>query len=90
MRWGVSTASTCAPLSFWTDADVFAYLHRHDLPIHPAYACSMGGAVPRGRIRVDALGGETGTGHGRAEWEVRYYGREMAAMVEAAGSPTAH
>lgn len=76
-RWGTSTANTCAPIGFWRAADVYAYLHKHDLPIHPAYACSVGGMLERARLRVAALGGEEGTGHGRAEWERRYYGREL-------------
>lgn len=83
-RWGVSTANTCAPLGFWRAADVFAYHHRHGLPTHPAYACSMGGLLDRARIRVDDLGGEEGTGWGRAGWERRYYGREIDAASAAA------
>ena len=79
-RWGTTTPNTCAPLGFWRAADVYAYLHKHELPVHPAYACSMGGMIERGRLRVAALGGEPGTGHGRAEWERRYYGREIDAM----------
>jgi len=45
---------------------------------HPAYACSMGGALDRAQLRVAALGGDRGSGHGREEWERRYYGRELA------------
>ena len=83
-RWGESTERTCAPLGGWTGADVFAYLHTHRLPVHPAYACSLGGVLDRDRIRVAALGGERGRGHGRAEWERRYYGDAMPAC---AGEP---
>lgn len=71
--YGVSTARTCAPLAWWTAANVFAYLHEHGLPVHPAYACAQGGLWPRERIRVASLGGARGAGHGRAEWERRYY-----------------
>lgn len=71
--WGVETPRTLAPLSWWTGADVFAYLHAHDLPVHPTYAMSMGGAIERERLRVAALGGEPGRGLGRLEWESRYY-----------------
>lgn len=78
--FGVSTANTCAPLSFWTGADVFAYLYAHELPVHPTYAMSIGGAIERERLRVAALGGDPGRGFGRAEWEERYYG---AALREA-------
>ncbi len=72
-RWGHSTDRTCAPLSRWSGADVFAYLHTHDLPVHPAYAMNMHGALDRERIRVSSLGGERGVGMGRREWENRYY-----------------
>ena len=79
-RWGVSTERTCAPLSRWTAAEVFAYLHTHDLPVHPAYAQSVGGLLDREHLRVGALGGSRGTGHGRREWEQRYYREELAAI----------
>ena len=72
---GLSTATTCRPIGYWQAEHVYAYLHLYDLPVHPAYACSMGGAIDRRHLRVAALGGERGTGHGRAEWERRYYGR---------------
>lgn len=78
MAFGASTKMTCAPLGWWTAYDVFAYLVSHRLPIHPAYACTMGGALDPGRIRVSPLGGARGSrpgdGRGRAEWERRYYG----------------
>lgn len=77
-RWGVATARTCAPLARWSATDIFTYLHMHDLPIHPAYAQSGGGRWHRDRIRVGALGGERGTGHGRREWEYAYYPSQMA------------
>lgn len=84
-RWGVSTDNTCAPIGWWKGEDVFAYLCRHDLPIHPAYAMSFGGTLQRNRIRVDVIGnvrdtdhsGKTwetrGNGHGRDIWEQKYY-----------------
>lgn len=71
--YGHSTESTCAPLGWWRVEDVWAYLHGHELPVHPAYAYTMHGAVSRDRIRVDALWGPSGTGWGRREWERRYY-----------------
>lgn len=70
---GVATARACRPILRWSSIEVYAYLRRHDLPIHPAYGCSMGGTLDRGRLRVGAIGGDRGTGHGRAEWERRYY-----------------
>lgn len=77
---GTTTARTCAPLSRWSGADVYAYLTREALPIHPAYACTFGGTLDRARIRVATLGGDRGTGHGRRGWEMHYYAVEMAAL----------
>lgn len=79
-RRGLSTKSTCAPLGRWTADDVFAYLHRHNLPIHPSYAMNMGGMLSRARIRVGSLVGRHGQGFGRAEWERRYYGWRLAEL----------
>jgi len=76
-RNGVATTDSCRPLAWWSAADVWAHLAAHDLPIHPAYACSQGGAWPRDRIRVSGLGMRRGRGAGRAEWEIRYYGEEL-------------
>lgn len=73
-RWGHSTARTCAPICDWQARDVWAYLWLHDLPVHPAYACTYNGALDRDRIRVASLGGQRGVGHGRSDWEARYYG----------------
>lgn len=81
-RYGLSTARTCAPLGRWSSADVFAYLQAYDLPIHPAYACLMDGMLDPGRVRVASLGGQRGTGRGRAEWERRYYGDELRCIDE--------
>lgn len=75
--FGLSTKNTSAPIGWWTGADVFSYLWLHRLPVHPAYACTMGGLLDRDRIRVAALGGTRGDGMGRAEWERAYYGREI-------------
>lgn len=74
MRYGVASDRTCAPIGWWSGQDVFAYLYTHDLPVHPAYAMSVGGMLPRERIRVASLGGKRGDGRGRAQWERRYYG----------------
>lgn len=80
---GLSTPQTCAPIGRWSSLDVFAYLYAHGLPVHPAYACSFGGTLDRGRIRVSSLGGQRGTGRGRAEWERRYYGDALRAIERA-------
>lgn len=70
---GLSTARACRPLGWWTAADVYAYLHAHDLPVHPAYAMTFGGRIDRAHLRVDALGLDAGTMFGRREWEEHYY-----------------
>lgn len=80
MTHGVNSGRTCAPIGWWTAVDVFAYLFAFGLPVHPAYACSMSGLLDRAKLRVASLGGQRGTGWGRAEWERRYYGQEIAAL----------
>lgn len=73
-RWGENSPNGCAPLAWWTLADVFGYLAVHDLPTHPAYAMLGNGRWPRERLRVAEIGDIHGTGSGRAEWEFEYYG----------------
>jgi len=70
---GTGTDNACTPLMRWQALDVWAYLAEHDLPIHPAYAMSFGGALSRDRIRVASIGGKRGRGTGRMEWERAYY-----------------
>ena len=77
---GISTERTCAPLSRWTGADVFAYLHGHGLPVHPAYAMSLGGRFPREHLRVATIGGVRGAQYGRREHEMVYYRPELEAL----------
>lgn len=54
-RHGEASARSCRPIGNWTADDVFAYLHQHQLPVHPAYAMTMGGRLARDTIRVHAL-----------------------------------
>jgi phosphoadenosine phosphosulfate reductase len=79
-RLGTLGLDTAAPLGHWRARDVWAYLHLRALPIHPAYACSEGGARDRDWIRVAWLGLRHGRGRGRDEWERAYYAREMEAL----------
>src|SRR5690606_35561412 len=65
----------------WGDAELWAYLKLHDLPIHPAYAMTMGGTLDRSRIRVHSFGGEDGAINGRLAWEDHYYG-DITARLE--------
>lgn len=80
-RWGEATATTCAPIGRWRGEHVFAYLAKYDLPVHPAYAQTLGGTLDRIRLRVGSIGGSHGTGHGRAEWERHYYRDVVEAMA---------
>ena len=79
-RYGCTSQNTCAPIGWWSGVDVFAYLARYDLPVHPAYAMSFGGQLDRIRLRVASLGGQRGTGWGRREHERVYYREHMAAL----------
>lgn len=81
---GISSKRTCAPIGWWSGADVFGYLHARGLPVHPAYACSMGGALNRDRIRVSSLLGQKGNSRGRAEWETLYYRDEVERIASIA------
>jgi len=71
---GLTTATSCQPLGWWTAQDVFAYLAGYNLPIHPNYAMLGGGRWSRDQIRVSTIGGPKGNQFGRAEWEQEYYG----------------
>lgn len=73
-KWGDQSPNTARPIGWWEATDVFAYLYKYDLPVHPAYAMSSGGRRDRRWLRVHALGGVTGADRGRAEWETQYFG----------------
>nr|WP_243863905.1 hypothetical protein [Brooklawnia cerclae] len=72
-RWGEAGPNACRPIARWTAIDVFAFLHRHDLPIHPAYAMSFGGLMDRRWLRVSPIGGISAAHKKRADWESAYY-----------------
>lgn len=72
---------TSRPIGWWRSEDVFACLL--DEPLHPAYPCTMDGAIDRHRVRVNNLWGLYGEGHGRAEWEARYYGSDVRRIRDA-------
>ncbi|WP_276652439.1 phosphoadenosine phosphosulfate reductase family protein [Corynebacterium vitaeruminis] len=72
-RWGEAGPHSCRPIGRWKATDVFAYLTKFDLPIHPAYAMSHGGRLDRRWIRVSTIGGVRGADKGRADWETAYY-----------------
>lgn len=72
-RWGDAGPGACRPLGRWKATDVFAYLHLHDLPVHPAYAMSHGGQMDRRWLRVSPIGGISAAHKQRADWEACYY-----------------
>ena len=84
---GDSESATGRPIGWWTSSDVFAFCR--DVPLAPAYPCTLGGAYDRGRVRVNNLWGLYGEGHGRREWEARYYGHEIALLRQRFDDPTA-
>lgn len=88
---GLVTPNTCRPIAHWDATHVFAYLHKHDLPVHPAYAMSMGGYYDRQRLRVHPLGTAVPPASAvyrrdHAAWEELYYGD----VLEAARQARAH
>jgi phosphoadenosine phosphosulfate reductase len=85
-RWGMSTENTCAPIGYWSEQEVFSYLKKYDLPIHPNYAMLGGGRWTRERLRVAEIGDIHGTGGGRAEWEREYYPDIIARIHASTGS----
>ncbi len=66
---GLATGRSCRPILHWSAVDVFAYLHREGLPVHPAYAMSYGGQLDREWLRVHALRTEDGD----EVWERTYW-----------------
>jgi len=85
---GLVTPNTCRPLGRWEATDVFAYLHREGLPVHPAYAMTMGGALDRRWIRVHPLCSAPPAQsavhrHDPAYWEDTYYPDVIAAARDA-------
>ncbi|HEY9440199.1 MAG TPA: phosphoadenosine phosphosulfate reductase family protein [Streptomyces sp.] len=85
---GLATVHTCRPIGRWDATDVFAFLYREGLPVHPAYAMSVGGAYDRRWIRVHPLcsapparsavhGGDS------THWEDTYFADVIAAAMAA-------
>lgn len=81
-RFGENSGAGSMPIGWWTTRDVFAYLAARNLPVHPVYACTMGGLFDREHLRVDMLGEERGQERGRAEHEWTYYRDEMRMIRE--------
>lgn len=81
MVHGLATERSCRPILYWQASDVWAYLRRHDLPVHPAYAMSDGGRRDRDWLRVASIGGERGAENGRRSWERMYYPDVLSALA---------
>ena len=79
---GISTERTCAPIGWWSGADVWAYLHAHELPVHPSYAMGLSSGWERDRIRVASLGMRRGAGAGKREWEMTFYRQELGRIFD--------
>lgn len=80
---GLVSRNSCRPIGTWGHHHVFAYLVGRDLPIHPAYACSLDGTIDRAVLRVSTIGGERGRRFGRQQWERRYYPEVVAIQSKA-------
>ncbi len=77
-RHGVVTVhGSIRPIAKWTSDDVFGFISANNLPLAAAYPCSLEGMLDRGRVRLNNLWGLIGEGHGRREWEWKYYRNEI-------------
>lgn len=90
---GMVTKRTCRPLAHWSAVDVFAFLCREGLPVHPVYAMTYAGSLDRRWMRVHPLctvprKRKVSSIHGRdtASWEDDYYGDVIAAAPRSRGA----
>lgn len=76
LQWcinGFASKNSCRPLSLWKSSEVFCYIHKHNLPLCSVYGYLGGGRYRRDQIRTHSIGGKSGNGMGRSEWEKEYY-----------------
>lgn len=76
LQWkinGFESINSCRPLSLWNSNEIFAYIHKTNLPLCPVYGYLGGGRYKRENIRTHSLAGSSGDGIGRTEWEKEYY-----------------
>ncbi|AWB84792.1 phosphoadenosine phosphosulfate reductase family protein [Corynebacterium liangguodongii] len=86
-RWhGTVSKNTCRPILDWTAEEVFAYMYRENLPVHPAYAMTYAGKLDRRWLRVHPLCSyhEESSVHGRdmVSWEDDYYADAIHAAIQ--------
>ena len=74
---GVESKNTLAPIGYWKNEDVFAYLYKYNLPVHPNYAMLGNGRYKRENIRVAEIGDVSGANLHRRQWEKEYYRNEL-------------
>lgn len=79
---GVATERTCAPLTAWTNQDVFAWAALRSIPLHPVYGMTAGGRFPREHLRVSSIGHQRGVRFGQREWERCYYPDELREQTD--------
>jgi len=79
---GVNTKNSSIPLLNWKGEDVYAFLHKYDLPVHPAYAVNHNGLADRNWLRVASIGGTRGNGMGRAQWEEEAYHNQILDLAD--------
>jgi phosphoadenosine phosphosulfate reductase len=75
--WGEQTDKTCRPLIYWKEQDIFSYLKKYDLPVHPNYGMLGGGRYDRKYLRVASLGIKRGDCFDKEQWEKEYYLSEL-------------
>lgn len=86
LQWcinGFASKNSCRPLSLWKSQEIFAYIHTHRLPLCAVYGYLGGGRYRRDQIRTHSIGGVSGSGMGRTEWEREYYPDVLARMARA-------
>lgn len=76
LQWvinGFASINSCRPLSLWKSSEIFSYIHKNNLPLCSVYGYLGGGRYKREQIRTHSIGGVSGNGMGRTEWEREYY-----------------
>jgi phosphoadenosine phosphosulfate reductase len=78
---GLDTGNSFRPIAHWDEQDVFAFLCQNALAVNPVYAMLGKGRWRRDQIRTHSIGGSSGSGAGRREWEREYF-RDVLRRIE--------